>query len=74
MGVLYFTHDAQTAVSQFPLLGLCHDNYKIVWVGRKPILAVAWLTWSCIWQRWHMEASIDRELGGTQAANNTEEV
>jgi hypothetical protein len=38
--VLYFSRDAETAVSQSPLLGLCHNNRKIVLGGRKPMLSV----------------------------------
>jgi hypothetical protein len=40
VGVLFFSHDAETVVSQSPLLGLCHDDQKIVSRGWKPILAV----------------------------------
>jgi hypothetical protein len=37
VGVLYFSRDAETAISQSPLPGLCHDNQKILSGGRKPM-------------------------------------
>jgi hypothetical protein len=65
-GVLYFFHDAETAVSHSPLLGLCHDNRKIVLSGQKPILAVLWLAWASVWQRWHVAAHWPLQLPGTR--------
>jgi hypothetical protein len=40
VGVLYFSHDAETAVSRSPLLGLRHNEQKIVFGDQMPILAV----------------------------------
>jgi hypothetical protein len=40
VGVLYFSHDAETAVCQSPLLDLCRKDRKIALGGQKPILAV----------------------------------
>jgi hypothetical protein len=72
MGVLYFSRDAETAVSQsvsqFPQLSLCHDNRKIVSGGQKPILAVSWPTSACIWQCWHVEVSTGWSLGGNSGS------
>jgi hypothetical protein len=39
-GVVYFSHNAETAVRQSPLLGLCYGDQKIVLQGWKPILAI----------------------------------
>jgi hypothetical protein len=60
--VLYFPHDAETAVSQSPLLVVCLDNQKIVSGGQKPILADPWPPWACIWQRGHVEAYLLLQL------------
>jgi hypothetical protein len=45
-----------------------HDNQKTVWGGRKPILAVLWPAWACIWQRF--AASTSWDLVESKAANN----
>jgi hypothetical protein len=62
------------SVSQSPLLSLCHSDWKVVSGGWKPILAVLWPTWACIWQCWHVEADLPLQLvgnyEGTQAAND----
>jgi hypothetical protein len=40
MGVPYFSRDAEAAVLQSPVFGLCHDDQKTVPGDREPILAV----------------------------------
>jgi hypothetical protein len=64
--VSYFVHDAKTAVSHSAPLGLCNDNQNIVSVSRKPILAVPWPTWACVWQRWHVAAHLPLQLPRTR--------
>jgi hypothetical protein len=64
--VLYFLHSAESAISHSPLLGLCHDNRKIVSGGQKPILAVPWPAWACVWRCWHVAAHLPFQLPGTR--------
>jgi hypothetical protein len=46
----------------------CHDNWKIVSGGRKPILAVSWPAWACVWQ--HFASATAWDLVETKAASN----
>jgi hypothetical protein len=60
--VLYFSPNAETAVSQNPLLRLSHDNWKTVLrVEAYPSCSVTNIS-LCL--AMHVEASIDWELKG----------
>jgi hypothetical protein len=64
--------DCNQSVSQFPLLGLCHMTERLYWGGGgrwKPIPAVPWPTWACIWQCWNVEVSIGWSLGGNSGSH-----
>jgi hypothetical protein len=44
----------------------CHDNQKTVSGGQKPILAVLWPAWACVWQCWHVAAHLPLQLPRTR--------